>query len=407
MEAGSSGGDGDAFDGVEVEAEVVSGVVGEDLVVLGEGGDDVAVDVADGVDLAIEDDGADSDGIELDPLGSNSSRGRKKSSKEEMGERLAAAVRDYKGDMFRSVRACATYHRVSHVSLGRMLKDPDRQYQGKGKVSTVFTREEEVKFAAHIKERMLLGCGMDVMMVQFLMRDCIVAIKAADPSRTTPYDTLDPEQTHLQYLPNDQFVRTFLRRHNIVQRRSMPLNHSRAILTVDDLQEWQNLTENALFSDPVTAEIMRGDGSRIFNQDETSLCPGVDHQRVLTPKGWDGPVYNTGGATRLHVTQSVIVSADGKYASSRLVFKGSRGRHKQCKDIPSTGIAGKWKHSVAPKGYVTREVFLEILGDLVEHIKEKNIVLPVILFIDGYAGHLGPEISDYCKENQIILRLFR
>ena len=85
MEAGSSGGDDDAFVGVEGEAEVVSGVVGEDLVVLGEGGDDVAVDVADGVDLAIEDDGADSDGIELDPLGSNSSRGRKKSSKEEMG----------------------------------------------------------------------------------------------------------------------------------------------------------------------------------------------------------------------------------------------------------------------------------------------------------------------------------
>ena len=151
----------------------------------------------------------------------------------------------------------------------------------------------------------------------------------------------------------------------------MPLNHGRAILTVDDLQEWQNLTENALFSDPVTAEIMRGDGSRIFNQDETSLCPGVDHQRVLTPKGWDDPVYNTGGATRLHVTQYVIVSADGKYASSRLVLKGSRGRHKQCKDIPTTGIAGQWKHSVAPNGYVTRGVFLEILGDLVEHIKEK------------------------------------
>ena len=78
-------------------------------------------------------------------------------------------------------------------------------------------------FAAHIKERMLLGCGMDVMMVQFLMRDCIVAIKTADPTRTTPYDTLDPEQPHLRYLPNDQFVRTILRRLNIVQRQACVL----------------------------------------------------------------------------------------------------------------------------------------------------------------------------------------
>ena len=228
-----------------------------------------------------------------------------------------------------------------------------------------------------------------------------------DPSRTTPWDTLDEENPHLQYLPTDKFVRTFLKRNKIVQRRSMPLNLGRAILTVDDLREWQNYTEEALFSDPEIAEIMRGDGSRIFNQDETSLCPGVDHQRVLSPKGWDGPVYNTGGDSRLHVTQSVIVSADGKFASSRLVFKGSRGRNQQVKKIPDTGIAGEWKHSVAPKGYVTRAVFLEILGDLVEHVKKNDIVLPVILFIDGYGGHLGPDISDFCKENGIILWLFQ
>ena len=74
----------------------------------------------------------------------------------------------------------------------------------------------------------------------------------------------------------------------------MPLNHGRAILTVDDLVEWQNLIEKSLFEDPELAEAMQ-DPRRVYNQDETALCPGVDHQRVLSPKGWDGTVYNAGG----------------------------------------------------------------------------------------------------------------
>ena len=56
------------------------------------------------------------------------------------------------------------------------------------------------------------------------------------------------------------------------------------------------------------------------NQDETPLSPGVEHQRVLTEKGWDGPVYNTGGDSRKHITSSVTVSADGEYVGVRLAL---------------------------------------------------------------------------------------
>ena len=143
------------------------------------------------------------------------------------------------------------------------------------------------------------------------------------------------------------------------------------------------------------------------DQDETPLCPGVEHQRVLSPKGWDGPVYNAGGSSRLHVTSSVTVSADGEYVGVRLVYKGERSRNHRLQDIPSNGITGKWRCSVAPKGYVNRKVYLEILGDLVEHVQEQNIPTPVVLFVDGYCGHLSPDISDYCTENGIILRLLR
>ena len=106
-----------------------------------------------------------------------------------------------------------------------------------------------------------------IIQVQYLMKDVLVACMKANPSRTNPWAELDPdpEMAHLQNLPTDKYVRTFLARHNLVMRRSMPLNQGRAILTVADLREWQDLTERALITDPVMAEIMR-DPRRIFNQ---------------------------------------------------------------------------------------------------------------------------------------------
>ena len=238
------------------------------------------------------------------------------------------------------------------------------------------------------------------------MKDILLELIKANPNRTSPWAELDPENPHLQHFPSDKYVRSFLARHKLVYRRSMPLNQGRAILTVEDLREWQNSTELHLFSDPVTAEIMK-DPRRIFNQDETPLSPGVKHQRVLTEKGWDGPVYNAGGDSHLNITSSVTVSADGEYCGVRLVFRGKRNRFQHIRDIPDTGITGRWRTSVAPKGYVNCDVFLEVLGDLKEHIEEKNIPKPVLLYIDGYNGHLSPEISDFATESGIILRLFR
>ena len=239
-----------------------------------------------------------------------------------------------------------------------------------------------------------------------MIKDCLLEAIAANPLRSSPWADQEPGNEHLVHLPPVQWVRRFLLRHRLVPRRSMPLNHGRAILTVDDLDEWQKLTEKALFEDPELAEAMQNP-ARVFNQDETSLCPGVEHQRVLTPKGWDGPVYNAGGDKHLHITASITVSADGEYTGVRLVYKGERRRTTQLKGIPENGVTGKWESSVAPNGYVTRAVFLEILEDLVKHLDEKQIPRPVVLFMDGYSGHLGPAISDFATENGIALRLLR
>ena len=96
-----------------------------------------------------------------------------------------------------------------------------------------------------------------------------------------------------------------------------------------------------------------------------------------------------------------------RYCGVRLVYPGSRNRNSKVADIPRTGITGRWVVSVSPNGYVTRITFEEILEDLVNHLESKQVPRPVILFIDGFSGHLGPDIFDYCREQQIQLWLFK
>lgn len=126
-----------------------------------------------GADEADKDDG-EAEGGEDDvdiidpPPAARKRRGRKACPRDEMAERLKVAVEQYQEGMFVSIRQCALHHRVSHVTLSKLLKDPEAEYQGRGKVSTVFLKEEETALAAHITERMLQGCGLDIMQVRML-----------------------------------------------------------------------------------------------------------------------------------------------------------------------------------------------------------------------------------------------
>ena len=44
---------------------------------------------------------------------------------------------------------------------------------------------------------------------------------------------------------------------------------------------------------------------------------------------------------------------------------------------------------------------IEILEDLLKHCRKNGIRLPVIVFADGYKGHYGLEIAEFCAQNQI------
>ena len=129
---------------IVVDAAVVHGDREDVGVVLVEGGDGDSVAIGEGIDVVVAS-GPDSDPLNDDndddavitPSGSvrvtkvSASQQKKK----EMTDKLYAAIVDFKADIFKSVRACAKAHDVSHVQLGRMLKDPELQYKGRGRAS--------------------------------------------------------------------------------------------------------------------------------------------------------------------------------------------------------------------------------------------------------------------------------
>ena len=189
----------------------------------------------------------------------------------------------------------------------------------------------------------------------------------------------------------------------------MALSAARARLTVYDLERWFSHIDERFVKNPEFASVWN-DPRRIFNQDETALEMGSEHQVVLAPKGHTGPLYNTGGNSREHVTLSVTVGADGSVAGMRVVYPGKRWSQQEkelAETLPSDGVTGQWRFSKSEKGYVNRDIFLDVLRDLSDHVENNNIQRPVILFIDGFSGHLGLSVAEFCSEFRIQLILLR
>ena len=328
----------------------------------------------------------------------------KKKKKEERDAKEAnykAAITAYEKGEFTSVNACAVAFGVQQRSLDRFIKSGTK-FVGKGKKSNVFTIEEEAQIVQFVRGRVELGVGLSFKQLCLVIQELLAKLKSVNPERYCP-----PSWNN--FYPEETFVRRLAERNNISLRRTMALSAARAVLTVSDLDSWFSHIKERFVDPPKFSEIWK-DPQRIFNQDETALEFGSEHQSVLAPRGHKGPLYNIGGSSRDHVTLSVTVSADGEVAGMRVVYPGKRWS-KEEKDLietlPSDGVTGKWRFSKSEKGYVNREIFLDILKDLSDHLDRKNIPRPVMLVIDGFSGHLGLAIAEFCVEFGIQLVLLR
>ena len=52
---------------------------------------------------------------------------------------------------------------------------------------------------------------------------------------------------------------------------------------------------------------------------------------------------------------------------------------------------------------MTNNLFVQFVRAFADYVKEKNITLPVILYVDGHSTHISLEAAEFCADNQIIL----
>ncbi|XP_039295124.1 uncharacterized protein LOC120353868 isoform X1 [Nilaparvata lugens] len=121
--------------------------------------------------------------------------------------------------------------------------------------------------------------------------------------------------------------------------------------------------------------------------------------KVLTRKG-DKTVYQKVNADEKEcITVLVTGSASGVVAPTTCLFKYKRIPQEIADNYPK-----EWGLGKTDSGWMTCEAFFEFIADIFHPwFVEKQITLPVILFIDGHASHLSFQTSKFCEENGIIL----
>ena len=274
---------------------------------------------SDSGDIAVDDEVEGEDKAEDDKKNKGEKRKtksqKKKEEKESKKEKFNAAIAAYETGDFSSVNACAKSFGVNQGTLAKFIKS-GATFVGKGKKSLVFSDDEETQIADFVKKRVELGAGLDFIQLCLVIQELLTRLKKVNPARYSP-------PTWVNFYPEDTFARRFAERNNISLRSTMSLSPARDCLTVYDLDSWFKHIKERFVSPPEFSEVWENP-QRIFNQDETALEFGSDHKKVLAPKGHKGPLYNTGGSSRSHVTLSVTVSASGEVAGVRVVYSGKR-----------------------------------------------------------------------------------
>ena len=119
-------------------------------------------------------------------------------------------------------------------------------------------------------------------------------------------------------------------------------------------------------------------------------------------------LYNVISSTCDHITVALTVNAASQMVPPRCIIRGIRNvAAAHLASLPSNGRSGAWGISSAPKGYVTADIFVLLLQDLVSFLEKNQIPCPIILFMDRASPHISLAMAEYCKVQDIQPWLFK
>ena len=253
-----------------------------------------------------------------------------------------------------------------------------------GRPLKTLTKEEESLIVGLLQERAEMGMGLTMVQLATLLRQTLLEIKAAEPHRTTGFESNGQN-------PSYKFLVNFRIRNRISLRKTQEMKRGRELLSLEEVRTWQAEMEKLKNSeDPETPP---ANHQRVWNFDETSVQWGIDGLKVLVQKNTKVSVPAKSAGTRNSTTLVVTASASGDVLPPRIVFEGKR-------DLSVKYIAaakGEGYHfggqlpnfSFTESGFVNTDILLSLLQSLHKHCLELKIKLPVALFLDAAPQHLS------------------
>ena len=144
------------------------------------------------------------------------------------------------------------------------------------------------------------------------------------------------------------------------------------------------------------------DPSRIYNCDETGFPMAPKLGKVIAGKG-EAHVYQAGtSSSKTQITALIASSAAGHFIPPMIVYPGVQPRTQLCDDFHATLQQGLFRNP--PSSWMDSDLFVSWLENgFMKGIKERGVMLPVLLLIDGAKSHLSIQASEFCHKNDIIL----
>lgn len=299
-------------------------------------------------------------------------------------EALAKALQDIK-DGSETLNGASKKYDIPKSTLHNKLtqKTPNIRKMGP---QTVLNELEENRIEQWITAKAMLGFPMHPSEI----KDAVQKI-LTETSRPNPFK---------ENRPGEKWLKLFLQRHPDVGKRNTEIiSKSRAAVTESAIRGWFSEMKTYLIEHDLLD--MMEDPSRIYNADETGVRTCVKSGLVLGPvsKKLRNLYEVSSGNEKESITVLCTYGASGVAAPPMVIFPYKRIPKELALSVP-----GDWATGRSDSGWMTGATFFEYVANVFYNwLVEKEIKLPVILFIDGHKSHYSIELYEFCMEKNIIL----
>ncbi|XP_031335285.1 tigger transposable element-derived protein 6-like [Photinus pyralis] len=286
-----------------------------------------------------------------------------------------------------SIRQAADRHGLHFQTVHRYVKkfqqNPDSRLCPNYKVRQIFTDEQEKILCDYIVSCSKMFYGLSRDDTRRLAYE--MALKNQLPV---------PETWRFNESATLSWIKGFQKRHpNLSLRTPEGCSLSRATgFNKYNVEQFFSKLEEVLKRNP-----RFGDGSRIFNLDETGSMTVQKQHKVFAEKGSRQVSKATSAERGTLVTTCCIVGASGISIPPVMIFPRVHFKDFMINGAPPgcLGLASK-------TGWMTTECFIQVVKHFIKHTSS-SVDNPSLLIMDNHQSHLSIQSIDLCKNSGVTI----